>query len=163
MITPIPPQISSEMRESENNVIRNPPPPAYQDTIGHGFVGETYYQPPPPPPTPPPPPPPAMATRVTEFYSPPNNRRLAMRRRFSTFFCVFFLLVIVVGLAAGLTRTGYDSCECRSNEDCVGLYGRIIRAYNQSVLVFIVTTPANVLLETKAYLVKISSILHHSE
>ncbi|KAI9341589.1 hypothetical protein BD770DRAFT_447730 [Pilaira anomala] len=102
------PVASPEMREPfsdiSNTAPPTPPPPAYQDDVNPvntNRVGETYYQPPPVLYPPPP---------VPETLDTPTLGNLA----------------IIIGLASGLTRNAfyyYSNCECRTNADCLKLYG----------------------------------------
>ncbi|GAN03020.1 hypothetical protein MAM1_0032c02470 [Mucor ambiguus] len=106
---------------SNNNNNRYPfppaPPPAYHEDTST-LPGQTYYQPPPPPVSYPPTPleqePSHRINPVAQFYSPPDNRKLALRR------------------PAGFTQSSnYNNryCECRTNADCVGLYGPGVYCY----------------------------------
>ncbi|KAI9481134.1 MAG: hypothetical protein EXX96DRAFT_565540 [Benjaminiella poitrasii] len=117
------------------------PPPAYQENNAPGnnsnnLPGQIYYQPPPQPVSYPPPPiqpehseQPAR-NRVAEFYSPQDNRKLALTRRVTSCFCCIIIIAIIVGLAAGLTRNRRNRyCECRTDADCIGLYGPGVYCY----------------------------------
>ncbi|KAK4510179.1 uncharacterized protein ATC70_006351 [Mucor velutinosus] len=111
------------------------PPPAYHEDAGN-LPGQTYYQPPAPPVSYPPPSleqePPHHVNPVAQFYSPPDNRKLALRRRVSSCLCCIVIIIIIVGLAAGLSQSSsynHRYCECRTNADCVSLYGPRVYCY----------------------------------
>ena len=93
-----------------------PPPPLPDQQQYYQQPGPTYYAPPPAPSGAPQttphipsnqPPRNAFAT----FYAPPNNRSLALKRRLLSFAICFVIGAVIIGLAAGLTRRRYGSCD----------------------------------------------------